>query len=306
MTRRVVTVIIAYFLVIDGTSAHEIHIGLVWVGKSGMAERISNSMQDQLKLKAPQIHVQTIKQLSSEAKLAQVVAKWSKRKDGIVILRSNGAKWLAQNPPVVSTFTGGHTHPLSLGVSNLPSVTGVTYYVPKALQFHILQRVVPNMSRVMLLSEKGHPSSVIDQTDTKEVADKLGLEYSDVLVSSKKELIEVVTQAKQDVDLFIIGNQALVFDNAKEVIKAAGDTAVISYSKAPIIDGALGGFVPDDDKLGKMLADSVIDVLVEGKDIKTIPYKVDDNPILIINAKALERYQLTIPENVKSRVKFIN
>ena len=67
---------------------------------------------------------------------------------------------------------------------------------------------------------------------------------------------------------FIIGNNNLNVTIAKDIIAAAQNVPVLSYSKLPVEDGALGGFVADDIKLGRMLAESIYDVVVKGKPVK--------------------------------------
>lgn len=277
-----------------------LEIGLAWVGKSGMAGRVTQGFDKAIGELAPDAKIEYQKELASLDDLAALVEKWQKEKDGMVILRSNGAKWLGKNPPSIPTFIGGCNHPVQLGaVKNLKApegnITGVTYFLPVDTQFEVFQAMLPEMKSVMLLVEKGHPSAAIDQEGTKEVCDKLGLEYSDFAASSVDELSAAVKDNAGKASVFIIGSQALIIDNTQAVIAAAGDTPVLAYSSKPVSAGALGGFVADDVKLGTILAESLVQVLVEGKAIKDVPVQMDPDPKFVLNAKTAEKLGVEIP-----------
>ena len=110
-----------------------------------------------------------------------------------------------------------------------------------------------------------------------------------------EDTIKAVDEYKGKVSVIIIGNQALGIDNAENIVKAAGNTPVLSYSSKPVKAGALGGFVADDKKLGYMLAESVVAVLKDGKAVKEVAVKVDPEPKFYINAKTAEALKIEIP-----------
>ena len=218
----------------------------------------------------------------------------------MLVLRSNGAKWLAKNTPSIPTFVGGCNHPGLLGaVNNLDApegnITGVTYYLPVRAQFEIFQAIIPNLNSVLLLVEKGHPGAEIDRNGTREAAAELGIKYSEKVCATESDVIAAVKQAQGNVSAIIIGNQALILDATKNIVAAAGQTPVLAYSKKPVIDGAFGGFAADDTKLGYLLAESVVDVLVNGKAIATVPVKVDPAPGFYVNTTTIEKLGIEIP-----------
>ncbi len=110
-------------------------IGVAWVGKSGMANRVLAGFEETIKKAGSDIKIEYKKELAGLDDLKATVEAWQKDKKGMVILRSNGAKWLGKNPPQVPTFIGGCNHPVQLGaVKSLDSpegnITGVTYFIP--------------------------------------------------------------------------------------------------------------------------------------------------------------------------------
>ncbi|MCP4574758.1 MAG: hypothetical protein GY846_00520 [Deltaproteobacteria bacterium] len=282
------------------TVANATDIGLAWAGKSGMAKRVTAGFDQGMKELAPDIKIEYQKELPSIDDLAVVAGKWEKEKNGMVLLRSNGAKWLGQNPPAIPTFIGGCNNPKQLGaVKNLQApegnITGVTYYLPVDTQFEIFQAIIPDLKSVLLLLGAGNPSAPVDQAATKAVCEKLGIKYEEKLCDTEEDAIKAVEANKGKVSVIIIGNQSLNIDNAENIVKAAGNTPVLSYSSKPVKVGALGGFVADDKKLGYMLAESVVAVLKNGKAIKAVPVKVDPEPKFYINAKTAEALKIEIP-----------
>jgi putative tryptophan/tyrosine transport system substrate-binding protein len=63
--------------------------------------------------------------------------------------------------------------------------------------------------------------------------------------------------------------------------------------------------VANDVKLGQMLAESIVDVLVKGKPIKDVPVKVDPQPQLVVNAAAATRLSLEVPFDVLQAAKVV-
>ena len=302
MTKRALWVGFCVSMVMLGSvsMASATEIGVAWAGKSGMSNRVAAGFDQGIKELAPQMSVEYQKELGSVDELAQVAGKWEKEKDGMVLLRSNAAKWLGQNPPAIPTFIGGCNNPKQLGaVKNLEApegnITGVTYYLPVDAQFEVFQAIIPDLKSVLLLLGKNNPSAVVDQGATQAVCKKMGIAYEEALCETKEDVSKAVEAFRGKVSVIIIGNQALIIDNAEDIVTAAGSTPVLSYSSKPVKAGALGGFVADDKSLGYMLAESVVAVLKDGKPIKAVAVKVDPDPKFYVNAKTAEALKLEIP-----------
>ena len=154
------------------------------------------------------------------------------------------------------------------------------------------------MKSVLLLLGAGNPSAEIDRKETKDVCASLGIEYNEKVVENKEEALDTVQKHQGKVSIIIIGNQAKVIDIAKDLVASAGKTPVVSYSSKPVKDGALGGFVADDETLGYMLAQSVVDVMVKGKAVKDVPVKVDPDPKFYVNVKTAQSLGIEIPYEV--------
>lgn len=284
-------------------SASTLEIGMGWAGKSGMANRVAQGFEEGLKKFAPGVKVEYQKELASVDDLAGHVARWQASKKGMVLLRSNAAKWLGKNSPSIPTFIGGCNHPGQLGaIANLDApegnITGVTYFLSAKSQFQIFKEIIPNMTSILLLLGSGNPSAGVDQEGTKAVCREMNITYQEQFCASGEEAVAAVKQWQGKVSVIIVGNQAVVMDKTDQIVAAAGKTPVVAYASNPVKMGALCGFVADDIKLGYQLAQSMADVLLNGKAVRDVPVKVDEKPKFFVNAKTAQAIGLEIPYNL--------
>lgn len=284
--------------------AADIHVGVAWQGTSGMANRVFQGLSEELKVQAPGLKLELQKELGTLEALDAAMEIFEKTKQGMIILRSNGAKRLGQRSLSIPTFIGGCNNPVELGVAQSlgkpkANMTGVTYYIPARVKLETFKRVYPSLNKFVLLVEAGNPSSAIDAAETKADAPGLGLIGQVVICAALDEALAAITSAGTDVSV-IIGSQALLMDNAEKLVQAAGTRPVFAYSEKPVEAGALCGVVADDVKLGKILGTLVADVLAKGGDISAIPIQTDPEPKLYLNGRTVERLKLEIPFDLLS------
>lgn len=283
------------------TTAAATDVGVAWVGKSGMAARVLAGVEERLAEIAPDIKLDIRPELASVDDLHKTVTEFkSTGKSAQIVLRSNGTAYLGENPPSIPTFIGGNNHPVELGaVSSMEApdgfVTGVTYHIPLTPTLESFMTLFPYMDSVLLISQKNYSSSAIDWRGTEEACKTLELSCAQALVGSKEELVKAVNDNKGKYSAIVMGNQSLVFDNAALIIEASPDTPLFSYAENGVLKGAAGGVIADDHKLGRMLAESLVDVIINGKEISEVPIKRDPEPVLMINMAAIDRYGLAVP-----------
>ncbi|MBF0252324.1 MAG: hypothetical protein HQL29_00770 [Candidatus Omnitrophica bacterium] len=278
-------------------------IGVAWEGKSSMQDRIAQGMNEVLENSASTIAVEWHKELDTLDQLSNIVDTFQSEKNGMVILRSSGAEYLAKNPPVIPSFIGGCNNPVQLGlVAELQkptgNITGVTYFISYDIYFGIFTKILPHLNSVLLLYEEGHSASVIDRNGTKNICGELGIKYQEIGIKQKEDLTNLSKTATEGLSAVILGNQSLIFDNADIILSSFANTPVLAYSSTPVDKGVLCGVAADDVKLGKMLGESIIDVIVNGKSIADVPIKTDTEPKIYINLNATEKFNLRLPVNI--------
>lgn len=278
-------------------------IGIAYYGESGMSNRVIDGFKQRIKHLTKDIDIEYKLELKNEEELAKIVRKWEKTKDGMILTRSTAARWLSKNKVSIPTFIGACNNPVYLGAVKsfdkpLGNTTGVTYYLPKKEQFDIFKAIIPHMKSVHLLLEKNHPSSIIDKIETIKECKKRNIRYTETACATKEEVIDAIISNRNKVNAIILGSQNLLLEMADEASKYTNKTPLLAYSSKPVKSGALGGFVADDHKLGRLLADSVYDVLYKNKNIKNIPIKTDPNPQLYINKTTANKLGIIIPNSI--------
>lgn len=313
-TSYIFIIVMAVFLFsnnITSVKAATIDIGVAWWKTSTMADSVLAGFDEGIKELAPNIRLEKQINLASKDDFTKVLTRWEKEKQGMVLLRSAGAKWLAKNPPKIPAFIGGCNHPGYMGtVKNINApegkITGVTYYLPAETQIEIFQTIIPNLKSILLLVSEGHPSSPIDQERTRRVCDKFGIKYHESSISSLTEAIDAINSLEGKISAILLGNQTLTANEiVEDISKAYPRIPILAYSHSAVKMGALGGFAPDDVKMGYLLAESVVDVLVKGKAIRDVPIKTDPKPTLFLNAKTAQRLGLQIPYEILEASKII-
>lgn len=275
-------------------------VGVVWEGTSSMQTRLMEGFMAAMRPKADKIKVTVAGELPSLKAATAQFKKFEKTMDAVVFLRSTGCAFFKNHNPSKPCFFGGCNDPKLLGAvksfaNKGGKVTGVTYALPYNYHFNTFNRVFPKAKSICLLVEKGHPSSPIDIAGTRKECAKRGITMSVIQADNAESLLKNVKRTAPKVDYFVIGQQALIIDHAKAIIAAAGDTPVASFIRESVIDGAVCATAVNDQKMGVMLAESVIDALLNGKSVGEMPVKTDPAPTLILNTQALKKHEILVP-----------
>ncbi len=282
---------------------------VIWNTKSRMAESIAKGLEARMGEIAPdvelRIHGKQAGMEIAEPKFRECEAS----ADGIVFLRSDGAAFLAAQKPRVPCFVGSCEDPVKLGVlknSDAPEgmVTGVTYYIPYKKRFQVIRAFLPSVQNVGFLFEAGHPGGLIQRQGTRDECQLEGLGYHEVEANDLQGLLAGVQDLVSKVDVIILSDTLLAMDNVSAILYLANPAKVplFSYAEGSVKRGATFGMAADDVKLGRMLAESVVDVVVKGKPVSEVPVKTDPEPHIIVNTSMMKALGLTIPEELAKKV----
>lgn len=293
------------FYSLTAQESQTIEAGVAWIGKSGRAERMLGGLQKALSLKAPHIKLDIRKNLADASVLDDVITEFENSKKAMIILRSSGATVLSKRKLLIPTFVGGINDPVELGIASsmnepMPNLSGVSYYLPARFRLETLKQIFPGLNKYLLLLQKSHPSSITDHNETEKAASELGLFGESIFCENMDNVLAAVNGFNAENSVIILGSQALIFNNAAEIVKAADDIPVYSYSENPVMEGALAGLVADDKKLGYMLGKMLVDVLVNGLSIDGLPIQIDEEPRLRLNPEAVEKFRNRISFAVQS------
>jgi putative tryptophan/tyrosine transport system substrate-binding protein len=318
MRKRSIIIALSILLVMSlgntASRATDKKLVLMWVGQAGMAKRVASGFVQRMKETASNVEIVQHRELGSMSQGQQVFKESETSADGIVFLRSNGAEFLGHldSPPKVPCFVGGCNNPLELGaIKNLNApegmITGVTYSIPFEKRFEVIKQLFPGIKSVGLLLQKGHSAAVIDQQGTKEQCARNGIAYNEVLAENLSQLVDGTKQLSGKVDVFILSSTALVLDNLMSLLAITNPAKkpIFSYAADRAEKGATAELAADDEKLGKMLADSVVDVVVNKKPISQVPVKTDPNPQLIINEGQMRALGLNFSDAILKNARLV-
>ena len=287
-------------------------IVVMWEGKSGMTKRVHSGFLQKIREIAPDVEITSRREIENLQQAENIFREYENTVDAIVFLRSSGAEFLAKANPKIPCFVGGCNNPYHLGaIRNLDApegnITGVTYFIPYEKRFQIIRTIFPNTKKICLLLQKGHPATAIEQEGTRKECERLNIEYNEVLAEKSKELLEGAEKLQNKVDLFIISSTALVMDNTVGLVGVANNSKkpLFSFAEGRAKLGAVAELAADDEKLGAMLAESVIDVVVNKKPISQVPVKMDPDPKIIINQTIMETLGLRFPDEVLKNAELI-
>jgi putative tryptophan/tyrosine transport system substrate-binding protein len=287
-------------------------VAVIWEGRAEMANRVAMGFLARVRTLAPDLEIKQYRQLKTIQEAEQVFRECESKMDGIVFLRSSGAQFLATADPKVPCFVGGCNNPAELGVIknlNAPEgkITGVTYWIPFQKRFEIIMSLFPNTRGVGLLVEQGHPGGIIEAQGTREQCKRVGIAYNEVLASDLSTLIDGVKKIAGKVDLILIPANRLISDNIVNLlpILSVTKTPTFSFADAPVKSGAVAGVAADDIKLGELLAESVVDVLIKQKPISQVPVKVDPDPKISVNESMMKSLGLKFPEEILIKAEIV-
>lgn len=291
--------------------AHAKEVAVIWDTKSAMVSDLIMGFLPAMRQIAPDLKVNLYRELKEMEEAKRVFHECESTMDGIAFLRSSGAEYLATINPKVPCFVGACNNPAELGVIknlNAPEgkVTGVTYFIPYDKRFSIILTMFPYVKSVALLVEQGHPSGPIEQAGTRAECQRRGIVYNEVVASDLQGLLQK-TKDLGKVDLYIISNTRLIMDNIVNLlpIANASKTPMFSYAVKPVKSGAVAAVAADDTKLGAMLAESVVDVVVKGKPVSSVPVKMDPDPKITINENMMKALELKFPDSILQKAQMV-
>lgn len=297
---KILTVLIFFILTFPLIGEEVFSIGFTWIGSSPMSEEVTQGTLELLSDLVPDLRVEIRGNLNDEKELSQLLERYAREKNGVVVLRSSGAKYLRENPQPIPSFIGATNNPLLLGVTTNnerpgDNITGVSYYIEALDYLQFMRQLVPDISSILMAYEIGHPGSSVDRDQFKKACDSLSIEYSEQGFANKSDILNLNSSSFDKVDAVVFGNQALFHELESSSFDFLFDIPTFSLSSLLIPKGVLASLSADDQKLGRLLAGSIISVIFENKKIGDIPIQFDKDPLISININTAEKLGLIIP-----------
>jgi putative tryptophan/tyrosine transport system substrate-binding protein len=297
---RVCLLASGFFAFAAGGASHAAEIGISWPGKSASILVWEKAFKDRLAVIAPEIKVESVKEVPTTEEFGAILKRFDEEKDAIVLFRSNSAEYVKSNPTRKPTFFGSVNNVAELDIIKNPekpeaNYTAASYFLAPEMQLQSFITLTPKLKRLAFVQEAGQASSAAEAGPSLEACRKLGLACQLIAISAPDQIASAIQAKLPEIDGLVIGRQALIIDNAKAVIAAAGEKPVFTYHEKAVKDGALVGMTASNEKLGAQLADAVAGVLLKGRKIQDTPVMVDTAPVLYINMNSAQKLGIQVP-----------
>lgn len=192
------------------------------------------------------------------------------------------------------------TDPAGAGL-NGKGMTGISDMTPIQKQLDLLKQLLPEAKTIGMVYNTGEQNSVVQVEMAEEMAKAMGLEVISTGISSTNDLATALDQVLGQSDVFyahVDNSLASAFPLLVSKADAAGKPIIGAVEKY-VTDGALATDGIDNYQIGYQTGLMAAKIL-NGTDINQLPIETLEKTELIISKKVADRYQIAIPEALKS------
>ncbi len=174
------------------------------------------------------------------------------------------------------------------------NVTGTSDKAPVASQLKMFKEIDPNINTIGILYNTSEANSEIQVEEVKSLAPSEGLKVETVGVNNVNELPQALDSLIKKVDALYMVSDNMVAASVELVTKVTVENNMVTVSAEESQVG--GGILVTNGlsyyELGKQTAQMAKDILVDGKDVSTIPVGVAEKTMTTVNQKTLEALKL--------------
>ena len=170
------------------------------------------------------------------------------------------------------------------------NITGTSDMAPIASQLEMFKEIDPNIKTIGILYNTSEANSQIQIEEVKSLAPAEGLEVVSVGVSNVNELPQAISSLVKKVDALYMITDNMVAASVELMSKVAIENNMITISaeETQVRGGLLVTNGLSYYELGKQTATMAKEILVDKKDISTIPVGLAEKTITTVNQKTLE------------------
>jgi phosphate transport system substrate-binding protein len=247
---------------------------------------------------------------ADEAKARNTLLRWKQEKVDLVFAVGTEASLLAiqeeHDIPVVFIATPNPRLPGFAGSPD-PSARNVTGSCPRVVtaeMLHLFKEGVPTLQRLGVVYDKGNPLSTAEVAEARDPAKGLDVQLLEAAVSRADEITPQVNKLiEENIDALWIPTDALIYENLPQIARVARPRKLPVVTSTPEGMGAWGesdaitlfAVAPDYGQLGRLSAETALDVLTAGKSPAAIPIRTTSRYVLIVNASVAAGIGYDVP-----------
>jgi len=312
MKRILASMLVGATAMIAPTPSDAEDIGIAWAGKSASARVIKAVLIEEFASQTPDWNIEFQDELADLDALESVITRFeTEGKDAMIVVRSNGGELLAKRGSKIPTFITNMNNPEFLrlstnGVKTHANMTGASWFLPRAMVMGGLTSLYPDIENVLILGAAGHPSTELDIKTFPGECEAAFVTCDVKAFISVEEGQAILQELASNYSAVLMNASGTGKDEAAAFLSEVGSTPLFGYVSNHVKGGAAAAIAASRHELGRIIVQQVIDVLINGKGIASMPFEADPTPNLFVNRSSMEKFDLKISDEIKDSVVYID
>lgn len=284
----------------------KIKVGITQIVEHPALNKAKQGFKDALKEAGIDVEYDE-KNANGEVATANLIANTlvSSKPDLIYTIATTTTQAVAQATNDIPVVFSAITDPESAGILK-ENVTGVSDRVNIKQQLELMKKLNPNAKKVGVIFNSSEQNSMVQVNDLKTAASELGMEVVATGVTQASEIPQASETLIGEVDMIYTPTDNLVASLINLITEKAiaAKKIVFGAEAAHVEGGALITQGVDYYELGKRAGQMAIEIL---KDKKPSEIKIETVELnnIVVNEKTLNALGISLPEEIKNKVKFI-
>ncbi|MEA5027171.1 MAG: ABC transporter substrate-binding protein [Erysipelotrichaceae bacterium] len=302
----------------EETVKDKLTIGIItWVTHPALDDAV-DGMMEQVKAEITDREVEFIlKNANEDASTAQLIVKdfVSEGVDLIYAVATPSvtaayAATLESKTPIIFAAV---TDAVAAGVvtsNELPgtNVSGVSDAAPLQTQLNLIQEILPDVQSIGMLYNLSEINGKLQVDQATELAAAMGITVVSKGISADNEIALAAQQLASSTDaLYIITDNKIVSSIATVINQAnSAGIPVFAAENGQMDAGLLASDSLSYFNMGKEAGSMIVQVLIDGVDITTLPVKTEGATQLYVNQSVADSLGITLPDSVIERAEFVD
>ena len=284
----------------------KIKVGITQIVEHPALNKAKQGFKDALKEAGIDVEYDE-KNANGEVATANLIANTlvSSKPDLIYAIATTTTQAVAQATNDIPVVFSAITDPESAGVLK-ENVTGVSDRVNIKQQLELMKKLNPNAKKVGVIFNSSEQNSMVQVNDLKTAASELGMEVVATGVTQASEIPQASETLIGEVDMIYTPTDNLVASLINLITEKAiaAKKIVFGAEAAHVEGGALITQGVDYYELGKRAGQMAVEIL-KGKKPSEIKFETIELNDIVINENTLNALGIVLPEDVKTKAKFI-
>lgn len=284
----------------------KIKVGITQIVEHPALNKAKQGFKDALKEAGIDVEYDE-KNANGEVATANLIANTlvSSKPDLIYAIATTTTQAVAQATNDIPVVFSAITDPESAGVLK-ENVTGVSDRVNIKQQLELMKKLNPNAKKVGVIFNSSEQNSMVQVNDLKTAASELGMEVVATGVTQASEIPQASETLIGEVDMIYTPTDNLVASLINLITEKAiaAKKIVFGAEAAHVEGGALITQGVDYYELGKRAGQMAIEIL-KGKKPSEIKIETVELNNIVVNEKTLNALGIVLPEDIKTKAKFI-